>query len=214
MKLWTSRQYLYTISSVKSKTLPVAHRAGLPPVFSYTAARAAGISAERLYSYRDQGLIQQIGRGLYQWVGASEADQNLLEIAHRAPRSTLCLVTALARHGLTDEIPNLIDVAIPRGNRPPSLQSPVNIHVFAVKTFGLGRETIDIDDGSSIGLYSAERSLVDAIRLRHREGSDVAWQALRRWLRCRGSKPATLLKIAEHFHGAERAVRNALEVVL
>jgi predicted transcriptional regulator of viral defense system len=199
---------------VRPKTLPTAHRAGLPPVFSYTAARAAGISAERLYSYRDQGLIQQIGRGLYQWVGASEADQNLLEIAHRAPRGTLCLVTALARHGLTDAIPDRIDVAIPRGNRAPSLQSPVNIHVFAVKTFDLGRETIDIGAGVSVGLYSAERSLVDAIRLRHREGSETAWEALRRWLRRRGSKPAALVQMAKHFHGAERAVRNALEVVL
>ena len=189
-------------------------RAGLPWVFTYTKARAAGISAERLYSYRDQGLIHQVGRGLYQWAGAPETDEDLLEIAHRAPHGTLCLVTALARHGLTDVIPARIDVAIPRGNRVPMLQSPVDMHVFARRTFDLGREKLDIGDGGSLGLYSAERSLIDVIRLRHREGPDVAWEALRRWLACRGSQPAALLKIAKHFHGAERAVRNALDVVL
>jgi predicted transcriptional regulator of viral defense system len=199
---------------MRPKILSSAVRAGLPVVFNYTAARAAGISAERLYSYRDQGLIQQIGRGLYQWAGASEADQNLLEIAHRVPRGTICLVTALARHGLTDAIPDRIDVAIPRGNRAPSLQSPVNIHVFAVKTFDLGRETIDIGEDVSVGLYSAERSLVDAIRLRHREGSEMAWEALRRWLRRKASKPASLVQMAKRFHGAERAVLSALEIVL
>jgi hypothetical protein len=120
----------------------------------------------------------------------------------------------LARHGLTDAIPERIDVAIPRGNRARSLQSPANIHAFAVQTFDLGREQIDIGAGVCVGLHSAERSLVDAIRLRHREGSDVAWDALRRWLRRRGSKPAALLKMAKQFHGAERAVRNALQVVL
>jgi hypothetical protein len=62
-------------------------------------------------------------------------------------------------------------------------------------------------------VYSAERFLVDLIRLRHREGADVAWDALRRWLRRRGSKPAGLLKMAVHFHGVERAVRHALEIV-
>ena len=90
----------------------------------------------------------------------------------------------------------------------------MDIHVFASKTFDLGRDEIAVEDGISIGLYSAERSLVDVVRLRHREGSDVAWDALRRWLRRKGAKPAALLAMAKHFHGAEAAVRHALEVVL
>ena len=192
----------------------IADHAGLPEVFSYTAARAAGISAERLYSYRDQGLIEQIGRGLYQWAGIADSDQNLLEIAYRTPRGTLCLITALARHNLTNVIPARIDIAIPRGLRAPALRSPVDVHVFAARTFDFGREEINVGHGLALGLYSAERSLVDLIRLRHREGTDVAWDGLRRWLRRRGSKPAGLLKMATHFHGAERAVRRALEIVL
>lgn len=79
----------------------ILERKALRPAFIYTQARAAGISAERLYAYRDQGFIAQIARGLYRWADAPEIDQELLEIAHRAPRGTLCLVTALARHGLT-----------------------------------------------------------------------------------------------------------------
>lgn len=195
---------------------PLVHpgHAGLPPVFSYSEVRAAGISSDRLQSWCDRGLAERIGRGLYRWADAPEADSNLLEIAHRAPRGTLCLVTALARHGLTDVIPTRIDVAIPRGNRIPVVQSPVRFHVFASHTFDRGREELDIGAGASIGLYSAERSLVDVIRLRHREGSEVAWEALRRWLRRKGSQPAALVRMASHFHGAERAVRRALEVVL
>ena len=93
----------------------------------------------------------------------------------------------------TDTIPDRVNVAIPRGGRIPALCTVVDIYVFASKTFDLGRDEIAVGDGISIGLYSAERSLVDVIRLRHREGSDVAWDALRRWLRLRGSKPASLL---------------------
>lgn len=189
-------------------------RAGLPSVFSYSKARAAGVSSDRLNAYCARGLVEQIGRGLYRWTDAPEADANLLEVAHRAPRGTLCLVTALARHGLTDIIPAQIDIALPRGSRIPALQSPVHFHLFVTRTFDLGREEIDIGAQRSIGLYTAERSIVDVIRLRHNEGADIAWEALRRWLRRRGSKPATLIRMAEHFHGAERAVRSALEVVM
>jgi predicted transcriptional regulator of viral defense system len=197
-----------------SRKVVIPGRKALPPAFTYTQARAAGISAERLYAYRAQGLIDQIARGLYRWADAPEIDQDLLEIAHRAQRGTLCLVTALARHGLTDTIPARIDIALPRGSRIPALRETINVHVFARETFDLGRQELSIGDKLSIGIYSPERTLVDVIRLRHREGPDVAWEALRRWLARRGSKPAALLAMAKHFHGAERAVRGALEVVL
>lgn len=205
--------YRYTISPVKSAKTTAPDRAGLPSVFSYSKARAAGISSDRLLSYRVRGLVEQIGRGLYRWADAPAADMDLLEIAHRSAKGTLCLVTALARHGLTDVIPAHIDVAVPRGSRIPILSSPAHFHVFASATFDLGREVLDVGAKSSIGLYTAERTLVDVIRLRHREGADIAWEALRRWLRRKGSKPATLIKMAAHFHGAEQAIRGALDVV-
>jgi hypothetical protein len=107
-------------------------RKDLPSVFTYSKARKAGISAERLYAYRNEGLLDQIGRGLYRWADAPEIDQDLLEVAYRAPRATLCLSTALARHGLTDAIPDRVNVAIPRGGRVPSLRPVVDIHVFCL----------------------------------------------------------------------------------
>ncbi len=198
---------------MRAKTTTLLYKK-LPSVFTYTEAVARGLSAERLYAYRDQGIVEQISRGLYRWADAPEIDQNLLEIAYRIPKGTLCLTTALARHGLTDNIPARIDVAIPRGHRIPVLQSPVDIRVFAKDTFELGRGELKVGEGFAVGLYSPERSLVDVIRMRHREGTDIAWDALRRWLRRKGAKPAALIEMSKSLHGAERAVRNALEIVL
>ncbi len=204
---------MYTFSGMSAK--PSTRIPGnLPSVFTFGAAIAAGLSARRLYRYRDEGHLEQLSRGLFRRSDASPADHNLLEIALRVPAGTLCLMTALARHGLTDVIPARIDIAIPRGGRIPTLQSRADVHVFARGTFTLGRETIRIGDGLTLGLYSAERSLVDVIRLRHREGSEVAWEALRRWLRRKDARPATLVSMARSFHGAESAVHRALEVIL
>lgn len=52
------------------------------------------------------------------------------------------------------------------------------------------------------------------VRLRHREGAEIAWEALRRRLRRKGSRPAALIEMARSFHGAESAVRHALEILL
>ena len=196
------------------KTPPPNPRARLADTFTYSEARKAGLSDVALYSMRDRLEIVPIARGLYRWANADPADLDLIEIAARLPRATLCLETALARHRLTDMIPGVIDVAIPRGAHRPSLHAPCQLHVFAYDTFDVGRELIDVGAPKLLGLYSAERSIVDLIRLRHKEGSDVAWEALRRWLAQPGSSPASLLRLAKRFRGAETALREALKVLL
>lgn len=189
----------------------------LPATFSAADALRAGLSKWRLYELRDRGVIESIGRGLYRRADADlaePADHDLLEIAHRSALATLCLTSALVHHDLTDANPETIDVAVPRGAHRPQLAADVTWHVFDRGTFHIGRGAIRTDSATSIGLYSAERSIIDAIRLRHREGEDLAYIALRRWLRRRGSQPATLYEMASHFPHAQKALRNALEILL
>jgi Transcriptional regulator, AbiEi antitoxin len=187
----------------------------LPAVFSHTDAREAGLSNRRLYELRDAGAVEQLGRGLFRRPGPSDdADPDLLEIAHRAPRATLCLTSALARHDLSDAIPPTIDVALPRGRRHPRLQAPVTWHSFAPDTFDLGRGELPLSETTAIGLYGPERCIIDAFRLRHQEGPETAIEALRRWLRRDGSQPAALLRMARSFPKAEPSLRAALEILL
>ncbi len=186
----------------------------LDDTFSYREAKEAGLSDTRIYGLRDAGAILALGGGVYRWADAPPADLDLIEIAVRVPRATLCLEAALARHELIDSIPAAIDIAIPRGNTRPALKAPCRLHQFDPQTFDVGRETLDIDARTSLGIYSAERSLVDVVRIRHLQGSDIAWEALRRWLRQPGASPAQLIETAKHFAGAEPAIRKALEVLL
>jgi len=182
--------------------------------FTYAEARSAGWSKRDLYARRDAGDIELISRGLYRWADSEPADLDLIEIARRAASATICLTSALARHDLTDENPPRIDIALPRTSRPPHTRAPVAWHRFATDTFDLGRTLIDAGETERIGLYSAERSIVDAFRLRYLEGADLANEALRRWLRRRGSTPAALLELAQQFPRTEGPIRRALQILL
>lgn len=186
----------------------------LGDTFTYGEAKQAHVSDRRLYRMRDTGEVIPLGGGVYRWADAPAADTDLIEIAERVPRATLCLESALARHGLIDAIPAAIDIAIPRGSRRPTLRAPCRLHQFDPKTFELGRETVDVGAKRPLGLYSPERSLVDVVRLRHLGGSDMAWEALRRWLQRPGRSPTQLIDLAQGFVGAEPALRRALEVLL
>ena len=184
----------------------------LPGTFTYTQARQVGLSKRALYALRDSGQIQAIGRGLYRRTDAPLADLDLIAIAERAPEATLCLTSALARHDLTDAIADRHDIALPRHRRHPTVDAPVRWHRFDATTFTIGRDLLSLDPDSTIGIYDAPRSITDAFRMRGQLGPDLAYHALRRWLRA-GSHPADLLRTAKHFPAALPAIRHALEVL-
>jgi hypothetical protein len=185
--------------------------ASLPETFRYSEA-LDHISERRLRRLIDDGSVTALSRGLYRrsdWFG----DEDLIEIAAKAPRATLCLRSALARHELIDDIPAQIDIAIPRGAWTPKTTAPVRWRHFDPETFELGRRQLDIEGGREIGLYSAERSIIDAFRMRHIEGADLANEALKRWLR-RGGQPSELLHMARSFPRTQTVLRETLEILL
>ncbi|MFB9713472.1 type IV toxin-antitoxin system AbiEi family antitoxin domain-containing protein [Arthrobacter methylotrophus] len=184
--------------------------------FSLSDAAEHGVSHTSLYRMRSAGLVERIGSGLYVTGTGLEADIDLLEASRKAPLATICLNSALARHGLIDEIPASIDLAIPRGRTPPLLLAPVTWHLFDKATFEIGRSTISVEgtDEARIGIYSPERSIVDAFRLRSTTGYETGIEALRNWLKRPGSQPARLMEIASSVPRSKGPLRQALEVLL
>lgn len=187
----------------------------LRPVFTLDDATASGLRKDQVYAMVADGQIERIGRGVYARPDVIDpAFVSLSAATLVRADATLCLTSALAFHDLTDQIPAGTDIAIPRGERHPAGFAHVIWHSFDTTTFRVGREVHQVPDGVSVAIYSPERTLVDAFRLRHREGSDVAHEALRRWLRRRGSSPASLLTVADSFPHARPSIRQALEALL
>ena len=191
--------------------------AALPSIISRTEASGFGLSKHRLYAMARAGELEQIAPGLYARPGElDDTTASWASISLRKPTATICLLSALSLHELTDEIPRETDIALPRGERTLSTRfTPIRWHSFDRTTFGLGRTQHRLtDEGLTIGLYSPERTIVDVFRLRHEIGADIANEALKLWLRRRGSSPATLLELAHSFPKALPALRSTLEILL
>jgi len=187
-------------------------QAPLPATFTSAEAAQLGLSRRRLLALQEEGTIERISRGIYRRTDAEIADFDLIEIAIKAPQATLCLTSALSQHDLTDTIPSAIDIALPRGEWQPITSAPVTWHKFAPATFDIGRTTLRIDSEHEIGLYDAMRTIIDTFRLRHTLGDDMAYEALRRWLRQRG-QPSELMAMAQQFPKAFPAILQALQVL-
>ena len=187
----------------------------LAHAFTLDDARAAGTRKDQVYEMLRRGEIERVGRGAFVRPDLIDPLHATLAAATAVqPAATLCLTSALVHHEFSDAIAFATDVALPRGTRHPAGFAQAVLHSFDSATFEIGREFIDAGGGAQVAIYSAERTIVDAFRLMHREGSDVAYEALRRWRRRRGSSPSRLLKLADSFPRAVPRLRHALEVLL
>jgi predicted transcriptional regulator of viral defense system len=185
----------------------------LPATFTSAEAADHGLSRRRLQRLQTAGAVERIGRGLYRRTDEEPADYDLIEIAAKARHPTLCLLSALARHELTDIIPAVHDIAIPRGTWQPVVSAPVHWHRFDPATFDVGRIQIKLDDAYTLGLYDAPRSIIDAFRLPRAVGPEITNEALRRWLR-HGGKPVDLMRLTKSFPAARASLLHALQVLL
>lgn len=184
------------------------------PAFTLDAARAAGLSKDQLYRMVQKGEVDRVGRGVY--VRPDILDPTVAALAAATavkPAATMCLTSALVFHELSDAIPFTTDVALPRGVRHPAGFAHVTWHSFDVVTFDVGHTEMDSESEMKLWVYSAERTIVDSFRLMHREGSDIAYTALRRWVAQRGNSPSSLLHVARAFPKTIPRLRNALEAL-
>jgi predicted transcriptional regulator of viral defense system len=176
-------------------------------------AVAAGISRRSLYAMRDSGTITQLSRGVYRLASLPELEApDIVTVATRVPRGVVCLISALAYHELTTQIPHAVDIALPRGAERPRIEyPPVSYHWFSGAAFTSGVET-PVVDGKAIRIYSAEKSVADAFKYRNKLGADVALEALRTWRSRRGARVERLLEQARVCR-VERVIRPYLEAL-
>jgi predicted transcriptional regulator of viral defense system len=160
-------------------------------------ALRAGIHPRTLYELRDSGQIEQLSRGLFRLVESpSLGHPDLVTVAMKIPNGVLCLISALAWHELTTQIPHEIYVAIPRGSEAPRLDyPPVRHYWFSGKAYSEGIETHRVD-GVPLRVYSREKTLADCFKHRNRIGLDTVLEALKTYRQRRPVNTEMLLHYA------------------
>jgi len=139
-----------------------------------------GISRYMLYALRDRGVIEQVSRGVYRLADLPPfSNPDLATVGLRFPNAVICLISALAYHDITTQIPHSVSVAVPRESRIPSLDyPPLNVHRFSDSAYRAGIEEHQIDD-IAIKIYSPEKTLADCFKFRNKIGMDIVLEALK-----------------------------------
>ncbi|MBI1320155.1 MAG: transcriptional regulator [Candidatus Hydrogenedens sp.] len=174
-------------------------------------ALARGIHPRTLYALRDNGTLIALARGLYRLADLPPVgDPDLALVAGRIPHGVICLISALAIHDLTTQIPHRVDVAIPRTARYPVYAgAPLTIYRFALASYRAGVTRHNVD-GVNTKVYVAEKTLADCFKYRNKIGLDIFLEALDIYRHRPGVSMQTILEYAR-VNRVESRIRPYLE---
>jgi predicted transcriptional regulator of viral defense system len=139
-----------------------------------------GVTGGYLSDLAKNGYLHRLGRGLFSLPDSPYTEyRSLVEAAAYAPKAVVCLLSALAFHGIGTQLPHAVWLAIGRKDRAPQVPTvAVEIVRMAPRFLEDGVQT-HLIEGVSVRITSAVRTVVDCFKYRSRVGSDVAIEALR-----------------------------------
>jgi len=136
------------------------------------------------------GEAVQYVRGIY--AGSSitfESGAAFAALSLVRPGSVVCLLSAAQHHGLSDEDPNRIWMAIDRNRSKRAIQGGPGLPVQTVwwqgKDMSVGVESVSIA-GVDVIVTNRARTVVDLIRVRAKLGDEPAMKSLRDYIEAGG----------------------------
>ena len=177
-------------------------------------ATRLGIAPRTLYAMRDRSLLEQVSRGIYRLAELPElANPDLVEVALRIPKGVICLISALAFHNLTTQIPHQISLALPQHSAKPRLDyPPLRLFWLSPPSYEAGIEE-HLLDNVPVRIYSVEKTIADCFKFRHQIGQNVALEALKDYFISRRFQIELLLNYAR-INRVERIMRPYMEALI
>ncbi len=197
--------------STKKALLIIKEHGG---VIRTAEALKAGIHPRTFYSLRDKGILHEVSRGIYRLSELPAiSNPDIVAVASRFPRAVICLISALAFHDLTTQVPHEVSIALEKGAETPRINfPPLSVHRFSKAPFEAGITIYEID-GIPVRIYNQEKTLVDCFKFRNKLGIDVVMEAMKMYkTKNAGLNISELLKYARICR-VEKVMRPYLESI-
>ena len=183
-------------------------------ILRMSEALNSGIHRRMLYSMLEAGVIDRLSRGLYRLTDLPPlGNPDLVSVARKVPSGVICLISALAYHEITTQIPHEVYLALGRGAEPPRIDHPpIRIFWFSGDAFTEGIEKYDVDS-VPVRIYSPEKTIADCFKYRNKIGLDTTIEALKLYRERERFKVDELMFFARVCR-IEKIMRPYLEALL
>ncbi len=196
--------------SQKLKAISLLRKRGMARLSEFVAS---GVTAATVSRLEREGAVARLSRGLYQLPDAPlDTYHTLAEASKLVPKGVVCLVSAMAFHGLTDTVPPKVWMAIGQKDwKPTGAYPPLRITRFSARELTTGVEVHRIE-GIQVRIFGVAKTLSDVFRYRRVVGVNLGIEGLRAALKQRKVKPAAIAKQAVDA-GVWKAMQPYLEAL-
>lgn len=175
-------------------------------------AEQIGIARYLLSEYVKEGKLDRISRGIYSLPNQFNDEYELLQ---KRNKFIFSYGTALYFHGLSDRVPNVINVSVPQGYNVAHIKQDsiqFKFHYVKQELFDFGIVQVKSPQGGLIRIYDKERCICELIKQHKKIDLQLFQTAIKEYFKLKDKNLRKLLKYSKVFK-VEEDVRKYIEVL-
>lgn len=173
-----------------------------------------GYTYYKIKKIEKAGMLSRINRSTYENLGYKGDENDFFSVEAYVPNGVICLMSAARYYGLTNFLPDAVDVAIERKKKVNTLPDWPEIRIFYFSPSRMDIGVTEIYEGeNSFHIFDIEKTVVDIIYYRNKIGIEETSEVLKNYLKRRDRQIDKIYAYAKRLR-CEKVVRTYLEVLI
>ena len=173
-----------------------------------------GYSHYKIKKMVSDGRLIKLNNKMYENVSYEGEETDFAIVQAYAPKGVVCMLSAARYYGLTNYLPDGVDIAIDRDMKISTLPDwpQINVWYFPEKRYEMGR-TEEEDEACRFSIYDIEKTVVDMLYYRNKVGIEETKEVLKKYLSMKTRDMAKLGRYADSL-GCRKILSTYMEVLL
>ncbi len=176
--------------------------------------KKTGYSYYKIRKLEEDGILSRVNRSTYENLTYRGDENDFFSAESYVPNGVICLMTAARYYGLTNFLPDAVDVAIERKKKVNTLPVWPEIKIYYFDSSRMMLGVTEICEGSNrFHIFDIEKTVVDIIYYRNKVGIEETAEVLRNYLKRKDRDIDKLYAYAKRLR-CEEVARTYMEVLV
>ena len=179
-----------------------------------TELKNMGYTYYKIDKLEKVGILSRINRSTYENLDYKGDENDFFSAEAYVPNGVICLMSAARYYGLTNFLPDAVDVAIERKKKVNTLPEwpEIRIFYFSQSLMDIGVKKI-YEGKNCFHIFDIEKTVVDIIYYRNKIGIEETSEVFKNYLKRRDRQIDRIYAYAKRLR-CEEVVRTYLEVLI
>ncbi len=179
-----------------------------------TELKNMGHSYYKIEKLGKAGILSRINRSTFENLGYKGDENDFFSAEAYVPNGVICLMSAARYYGLTNFLPDAVDVAIERKKKVNTLPEWPEIRIFYFAPSRMDIGVTEVYEGENyFHIFDIEKTVVDIIYYRNKIGIEETSEVLKNYLKRKDRQIDRIYAYAKRLR-CEKVVRTYLEVLI